>query len=161
MREVQLGSVLHHFSSLLFAEGSSYVTFAFQRPTSHCMERQAERFVLSLVLSSGCPTNQPPAKGKGFLPSPADSLFALKARVDCFLISAVMSWSPRAGSLAQELSYSLLVCPGDANPAQPQLLLPGAPGDSPNGPVSTMKHGSEALQINAVHFRKSAEIDMV
>ena len=92
--------------------------------------------MFSIVLSSGCPTNQPPASRKGFLPLPADSIFALKVRVDCCLISAVMSWSLRVGSLAKELSYSLwLVRPGDANPAQPQLLRPAAPRDSPNGPI--------------------------
>lgn len=114
-----------------------------------------------MVLSGGCPTNQPPAKGKGFLPSPADSSFALKVRVVCFLISAVMSWSLRAGSGAEELSYSLPAHPGEAIPAQPQLQPPGAPGDSPNGPIQTMKRISEALQINAGHFMGSAEIDLL
>lgn len=72
-----------------------------------------------------------------------------------------MSWSLRAGSAAEELSYSLLAHPGEAIPAQPQLQLLGAPGDSPNGPIRAMKHLSEASQINAEHFRGSAEIDLL
>lgn len=97
--------VLLFTTSLLFGK----VTFAFQRSTSHCTGGARLSALCSVVLSSGCPTNQPPTKGKAFLPSPAGSSFALKVRAACLLISAVTSWSLRAGVEQSEyLSYSLL-----------------------------------------------------